>query len=180
MKYIKRKRKIQQLLRIITGMIVPFLMCCTSNNPPTSPTNKTGLTVSVVTGTAGGNFAPNHVVAIWIENSAGTFVKTLTVYAQARAYDLTNWISVSGGNTVDAVSGATRTNHGTIYGSWDGTDTKGITSPDGIYRLCMELTDKSSTGNFSYFTFTKGPVAQTQTPPDVPSFSSISIKWVPL
>jgi hypothetical protein len=180
MKYIKRKRKILILLQLITAIMVPFLISCTSNNPPSTPTNKSGLTVSVVTGTAGGNFAPNHVVAIWVENSAGTFVKTLTVYAQARGYDLTNWESVSGGNTTDAVTGATQSNHGTIYGNWDGTDTKGITSPDGTYRLCMELTDKSSTGNFSFFTFTKGSVAQTQTPPNVPSFSSISIKWVPL
>jgi len=175
-----QNRKIKFLFQWISGIIITFSIGCTTSNPPTAPANTTGLIVSTVTSTAGGNYAPNHVVAIWVENSAGTFVKTLTVYAQARSYDLTNWESISGGNSVDAVTGATQGSHGTIYGSWNGTDTKGVVVPDGTYRLCMELTDKGATGNFSFFTFIKGAVAQTQTPSNVPSFSSISIKWIPL
>jgi len=174
-------KKINQFLfSMIVGITVVILAGCTTDNPPTAPTNKTGLTVSVVTSTTGGNYSPKHVVAIWVENSAGTFVKTLTVYAEARKYDLTNWNSISGGNVTDATTGATQSNFGTIYGSWNGTDSKGVAVPDGTYRLCMELTDKGSTGNFSYFTFTKGTVAESQTPSNVPSFSTITIKWVPL
>ena len=176
----KQKRKNQFLFSLIMGIIVITWMGCTTNDPAAAPTNKTGLTVSVVTSSAGGNYAPKHVVAIWLENAAGTFVKTLTVYAKDRANDLTNWESVSGGNTVDALTGATQNSFGTIYGSWDGTDSKGATVPDGTYRLCMELSDKSSTGNFSYFTFVKGPANDVQTPSNVPSFSMITIKWVPL
>ena len=175
-----QNRSIHFLFQLILGIIITFSFGCTTSNPPTGPTNKTGLIVSTVTSSAGGPYAPNHVVAIWVENSAGSFVKTLTVYAQARSYDLTNWESISGGNSVDAVTGATQSSHGTIYGSWNGTDTKGVVVPDGTYRLCLELTDKSSAGNFSFFTFTKGAGAETLTPSNVPSFSSISIKWVPL
>ena len=174
------KRKNRFLFPMILGITLAISIGCTTNNPPAAPSNTTGLTVSVITSSTGGNYAPRNVVAIWVENSAGTFVKTLTVYAQDRKYDLTNWQSISGGNSVDAVVGATQTSHGTIYGSWNGTDSKGTAVADGTYRLCMELTDKGSAGNFSFFNFTKGPVAESQTPSNVPSFSSISIKWVPL
>ena len=110
----KLKRKIQFLFTLILGIILVVSTSCTSDNPPTAPTNKTGLTVSVTTSTTGGNYSPKHVVAIWVENSAGTFVKTLTVYAEARKYDLTNWNSISGGNVTDATTGATQSNFGTI------------------------------------------------------------------
>ncbi len=175
-----RNRKTQLIFTFTFGIILATLFSCNSTNAPTAPTNKNGLTVSVVTSSAGGSYAPKHVVAIWVENAAGDFVKTLTVYAGVRASDLTNWDAVSGGNSVDAVTGTTQSSHGTIYGSWNGTDIKGITVPDGTYRLCLELTDKNTAGNFSYFLFTKGGTAETQTPANVPSFSSISIKWVPL
>ena len=165
---------------MIFGIILAFFVSCNSNNPPSPPASSNGLTVSVVASSTGGSYAPRHVVAIWIENSAGTFVKTLTAYAKDRTYDLTNLESASGGNTVDALTGATQTTDGTINGTWNGTDITGKVVADGVYRVCMELTDKGSTGNFSFFTFTKGAVAATQTPANAPSFSSISIKWVPL
>jgi len=176
----KHTRKIQPLFLLTFGIILAAFSCSSSTNAPVAPTNTNGLTVTVVTSSAGGVYAPKNVVAIWVENAAGQFVKTLTVYANARASDLTNWEAASGGNKVDAVSGATQINVGTIYGSWNGTDSKGITVPDGTYRLCIELTDKNATGDFSYFLFTKGGTAETQKPANVPSFSSIVIKWVPL
>ena len=176
----KNKRKIQLLFSFILAALVINTFSCSSSNPPTAPANTTGLTVSVATGTTGGNYAPRNVVAIWIEDNAGKFVKTLTVYAQARTYDLTNWNTSSAGNMTDAVTGATQTSYNTIYGNWNGTDATGKVVADGVYKVCMELTDKGSTGNFSTFPFTKGTVAATLTPASVPSFSSISIKWVPL
>jgi hypothetical protein len=180
----KQKRKIKILFSSLLGIALAVTFSCSSNNAPTTTTttttSSTGLIVSVATSTAGGNYAPRHVVAIWIENSAGVFIKTLTVYAQARATDLTNWETASGGNKVDAVTGATQSSFGTLTAHWDGTDTKSAVVADGTYRVCMELTDKSTTGNFSYYTFTKSTTAETQTPADVASFSNISIKWVPL
>ena len=174
------KKRIQLLFSLTLIIFFSLSMSCSTTNAPTVPTNTTGLTVSVVTSTTGGGYAPKNVVAIWVENSAGTFVKTLTVYAQARKADLTHWEGSSAGSTVDAVTGATQSSFGTVYGSWNGTDKNNITAPDGEYRVCMEITDKNSTGNFSYFTFTKGPVAQTLKPANTPSFSTISLKWVPL
>lgn len=177
----KKKRIIPLRFTLIVGVVVALSISCTSNNPPTIPAaSTTGLNVSVVTSSAGGTYAPRHVLAIWIENSAGTFVKTLVAYVKDRDYDLTAWKTSSTGNTVDALTGATQTSDGTISGTWNGTDVSGKVVADGTYRVCMELTDKGSTGNFSFFTFAKGLVALTITPPNAPSFSSINIKWVPL
>jgi hypothetical protein len=176
----KQKSKIQTQISLFLAIVAALSFSCSTNNAPTAPTNKTGLTVSVVTSSANGIYAPKNVVAIWIENSEGQFIKTLTIYAKTRVSYLTNWESASGGNTVDALSGATQTTHGTIYASWNGTDAKGFTAPDGNYKVCMELTDKNSTGSFSSFIFSKDAITKTYKPGNTPSFSTVTIKWVPL
>jgi len=170
---------------IVMGIILVTGTSCSSTSPTmgssgTVPANTTGLIVSAVTSTAGGNYAPRNVVAIWVENSSGTFVKSLTVYAAARRSDLTKWTTASGGNTTDATTGATQSNFGTVYGTWNGTNTSGAVVPDGTYKVCMELTDKNGTGNFSSFSFTKGSTTSTLTPVNTSSFSSVTIKWMPL
>ena len=142
------------------------------------------LSVTATTSNAGGNYAPKNIVAIWIEDDQGHFVKTLLAYAQNRITHLNTWeasTTAAGSpfNRVDAITGATQPNHSTRNCSWNGTDVNGSIVPDGTYRLRMELTDKNGTGNFSTFTFTKGPDAESQTPANVPSFSNISISWEP-
>jgi hypothetical protein len=143
------------------------------------------LTVTATTSTTGGNYSPKNIVAIWIEDQQGNFVKTLLAYAQTRRTHLNTWeasTTAAGSpfNTVDAITGATRTSHGTRTCNWNGTDVNGTLVADGTYKVRMELTDKNGTGNFSTFTFTKGPNAENQTPANVPSFSSISINWEPV
>jgi len=143
------------------------------------------LTVTATTSSAGGNFAPRNIVAIWIEDNQGNFVKTLMAYAQNRKTHLNTWeasTTAAGSpfNTVDAITGATKTSHGTRLCTWNGTDVNATLVPDGIYRLRMELTDKNNTGNFSTFTITKGPNPENQAPADVPSFASITINWEPV
>jgi hypothetical protein len=143
------------------------------------------LSVTASTSTAGGGYAPKNIVAIWIEDAQGNWVKTLLAYAQTRKTHLNTWEAATTAagsvyNTVDAITGATKTSHGTRTCTWDGTDVNGTLVADGTYTVWMELTDKNSTGNYSHFTFTKGPAAESQTPANVPSFSSISINWVPV
>jgi len=143
------------------------------------------LTVTTTTSNAGGNYAPRNIVAIWVEDSSGNFVKTLMAYAATRRTHLNNWeasttAAGSAFNVTDAISGATRTSHATRSCTWNGKDFQQNNMPDGSYTVWMELTDKNSTGNYSSFSFTKGPQAETQTPLDVPSFSSITIQWMPL
>lgn len=137
------------------------------------------LTVSTLTSSAGGNYAPRNVMAIWIETNTGTYVKTLLAYCYARSTYLSNWRAKSSYNIVDAVTSATQSNHATRTCSWNGTNTARAAMPDGVYRVCMELTDRNGTGNLSTFTFTKGASPVTLTPANQPSFSNILIKWQP-
>jgi hypothetical protein len=143
------------------------------------------LTVSATTSSTGGNYAPKNIVAIWIEDEQGNFVKTLLAYAQNRKTHLNTWeasTTAAGSpfNVVDAITGATRSSHATRSCTWSATDVSEVIVADGTYRVRMELTDKNSTGNFSTFTFVKGPEAQNLTPANVPSFASISIVWEPV
>ena len=140
------------------------------------------LSVSVTTSSTGGNYAPRNVVAIWVEDSSGKFVKTLLAYANTRKTHLNTWeatTKVAGSvfNVTDAISGATQSSHTTRTCQWNGTDFSGKLMADGDFKVRMELTDKNATGNIASFTFTKGPNAQKLTPANVPSFSSISLNW---
>jgi len=140
------------------------------------------LSISVTTSSTGGNYAPRNVLAIWVEDSSGKFVKTLIAYADKRKTHLNTWESSTTAagsvyNSVDAITGATKSSHATRTCSWDGTDYNKKIVPDGDYKIRMELTDKNATGNTASFPFTKGPVPQKITPKDVPSFSSVTITW---
>jgi len=142
------------------------------------------LKVITTTSSTGGNYAPKNIIAVWIENENGKYVKTLAAYANARKAYLNTWGSVtsiagSAYNTVDAITGATRQSHGNISCTWNGTDFKGNQVGDGIYKLRFELTDKHSTGNLASFDFSKGSAYQVLPPADVPSFKSTSIIWEP-
>jgi hypothetical protein len=142
------------------------------------------LNVTTTTKAAGGNYAPRNIVAIWVEDGSGKFVKTLTAYAKSRITHLNTWeasttTAGSAFNKVDAITGATRTSHGTLTTSWNGTDYKGNQVADGTYKLRLELTDKNSTGNQASFSFNKSGVLQELTLADVPSFTKTSIQWKP-
>lgn len=143
------------------------------------------LTVTATTSSAGGNYAPKNIVAMWIEDDQGNWVKTLLAYAATRKTHLNTWEAATTAagspfNTVDAITGATKTTHGTRTCTWNGTDVNGTVVADGNYKVWMELTDKNGTGNFSSFSFTKDTHTVNLTPLNVPSFSSISIVWEPV
>lgn len=143
------------------------------------------LSVSVTTSPFGGEYAPDHVLAIWIENDSGEFVKTLLAYADRRMTHLNTWeasttAAGSAFNKTDAISGATQGNHGTRTAQWDGTDYSGATVPDGEYHLRMELTDQNATGNTASITFNKGTTEVNLTPANAPSFSNITVTWTPM
>ena len=86
-------------------------------------------------------------------------------------------------NTVDAVTSATRSGYGVRTATWNATNTATPREivPDGTYTVQMEMVDGHATSAdpLGTFSFVKGPVAQTLTPANVPSFSNITIKWVP-
>lgn len=159
--------------KIITLLILAVVEFSAAQTPGT-------LTVSTVTtATVGSNYDPDNIVAIWVVNSSGVFVKSLLVNAVARQQYLYTWITSSSLNKVDATTGATRVGHGTLTCSWNGKNVSEVVVPDGSYTVKMELTDKHSQGNLGSFTFVKGPSVCIVTPADVPSFASTSIKWIP-
>jgi len=147
---------------------------------------QTGGTLQVTTTTesTGGKYAPRNVVAIWVEDGNGHFVKTLAAYAAIRKTYLNNWEKSttdagSAFNTVDATTGATRSSHGTLTCTWNGTDYQGNQVVDGSYNVRFELTDKDATGNSAQVSFTKGNESLQLRPADVPSFKTTSVVWNP-
>lgn len=142
------------------------------------------LTVATTTSSAGGPYNPRNVVAIWIEDASGNFVKTLMVYAKFYTTYLTKWKSSttkagSHYNSVDAITGASKTAFGKLECYWNGKDYKGNSMPDGKYKVWMELTDKNASGNSTSFEFTKGASIDNPTTANKPSFSSNLVKWEP-
>jgi hypothetical protein len=130
------------------------------------------------------SYAPQNILAVWVEDNSGKFVKTLIVNADRYKTYLTSWknSTASSGstfNSVDAITGATNRNHGTRTCIWDGTDYKGKLVADGTYKVCMELTESNATGHYTSFTISKGKREEVLKPADKLSFTSISLKWEP-
>ena len=147
-----------------------------------APTHAQGLTATFTTTPAGGTYAPKNVVAVWIEDSGGTFVKTIGRWAAVRQSNLVAWTTAAGANDVDAVSGATRANHnGTLSVTWDLKTKAGVIVPDGTYTIRMELTDRdtnvTTTNNQGTFTFVKSALPQTQAALSNGGFTNVSINF---
>jgi len=136
-----------------------------------------------VTTTSTGGFSPEHLLAIWIENSTSTFIKTKIKYSSPDNYDhLQSWVNKSGLNVVDAVTGATLTSHGTITFLWNGTNVTGTVVQDGSYFVWLEMAWASSltTGKtVNNYPFTKGTTAFHSTPANTANFLSVIIDWTP-
>jgi hypothetical protein len=134
--------------------------------------------------TANAMFSPNNVLAVWIQNQAGTFVKTIDRRAGVRIQYLLAWRQAAGQNDVDAVSGATRSDYDPpLTVRWDLKDRQGAIVPDGTYTIRLELADRNSTqpnqNNQGRFTFVKGPTAQTQTDLSNGGFTDVTIRFTP-
>jgi hypothetical protein len=158
------------------SLLLLFLLVLASMNAQTTGQ----LTVTVTTSTTNLGYAPNNIVAVWIQDNSGKFVKTLLALANTRKAHLTNWVtSTPVGNTVDATTGATQSSHGTRTCTWNATNVSKVLVPDGTYTVKMEMSEGGSSEPLGTFTFDKGPNGVTLTPLNIPSFSNISIKWVP-
>ena len=150
--------------------------------------------------TGGGN-----VYAVWIENAAGTFIKTKCRYTSTSTDDhLPTWSSKCGCastsvatgaacNTTDAATGATRkaTTVPTAFGvktiTWDGKNvvgaTNGTTVVDGTYKIWVESSWNDGPNNqhneLIGFTFTKGPAEQTLNPAGDTKINTVTLHWLP-
>lgn len=132
---------------------------------------------TVRTSSPNGNYSPRNIGAIWIEDAAGQFVKTLTVWANRRMRYLYTWDAASGRNTVDAVTSATASSHGTHTASWDLTDVNGDPVPAGTYTLRLEMTDEHSQGPLTAFSVPVGQPSDTLVLPEENYFHDMELRW---
>jgi hypothetical protein len=136
--------------------------------------------------------ATKNLMAVWIEDNNGNFIKTKMRYWGSQTTDhLPSWTAKSAQNLTDASTGATRTasTSPTAFGtktiSWNGTNASGAVVPDGTYKVFIESTycnPEPAFGTHCYlvnYTFTKGAVADHQTPAGDANFSAITLNWVP-
>lgn len=146
-----------------------------------------------------------NILAVWIENGTGTFIKTKMRYVGSTTSDhLPSWSVKSGGvlsnalgassNITDATTGATlRTTttpvaFGTRSVTWDGKNvvgaTNGTTVADGNYVIWIESTWVDAGANnhqvLESYSFTKGTTLVHLTPTSPSTyFNTIDLIWTP-
>lgn len=153
-------------------------------DPNPTPSGAASVRITATTTTQGGQYAPRNVVAVWIEDAQGQFVKTIDRWSSARTQHLIEWNTAAGVGDVDSVSGASRTNHATplsIEWKLKGADQQLVA--DGTYTIRMESTESNATSaadcNEATFTFVKGAAAQNQTGLSNGGFTNVSIDFTP-
>jgi hypothetical protein len=106
------------------------------------------LTVSFTSKQFTGQYSPLRDVAVWVEDDAGNFVKTLSEWGGDRR-DLGIWSAVSDRSLVDATTGATVLGSSSnLSAKWNMTDLSQQPVANGTYWLSIEATsdDNNMTG----------------------------------
>lgn len=137
------------------------------------------VTLKFQTQTTRGRYAPEHVLAVWIQDSEGNFVKSLKVMARRYTRFLTGWRLASGGNTVDAVTGPTMFSHQNHVLDWDCTDKEGNQVPDGDYKVLIEFSEVNGDGPIYSFNFKVSSENLEFEPDDKPYVKNIAINVNP-
>lgn len=135
--------------------------------------------ISVKTIDYGKGNDPEHILAIWIEDDAGDFVKTLKLSADERKKYLYTWNTKSSGNTTDANTGATLGSHTTHDVSWNCTNTSATVVDDGAYAVWVEYTSEHAQGPITNFAFTKASDVFSFQPPDESYFVDMDLLYTP-
>ncbi|MFN8241028.1 MAG: DUF2271 domain-containing protein [Bacteroidales bacterium] len=165
------------------GILITLLMVSAFAIPHAASAQTSGQFTLTLSTTSTGGYSPKHVMAIWLENSTPSFVKTKLLQCSGSNLDhLGTWTARTGSNTVDATTGATIQTHGIVTVVWNGTAVDGSVVPDGTYNVWVEMAWASSltTGKtYTVFTFTKGPATFHSNPANLTNFYNISLDWIP-
>lgn len=180
--------------KLLLQIIFTCLLFIDYSNSQTAGT----LTFSYTPVTKGGyGGTTNNALAVWIQTNAGVFVKTKLRYAgpgRGTSNHLPTYAANAGGistdcltntNVTDATTGATLTSFTTKSITWDGKNVVGATNgnivADGVYKVTIESTWNHGTtgGTIRSFSFTKGPIADIQSPVADANFTGISLNWTP-
>jgi hypothetical protein len=149
---------------------------------------KGSVRITFTTTPSGGNYAPNNVVAAWIQNGGGAHQRTVGLWSAVRTVYLRSYVAAAGAIEnqlpADAISEASRLNHqGTLTVLWNLKDKAGNLVPDGTYTIRLELADENSAtaaaNNQGTFTFVKGPNPQVQTGLTNGGFTNVTIDFDP-
>jgi len=170
---------------VAAAMAVCILSCAFANSAAASSSVTTSVGTAELTFTTTnfkGKYAPKHVLAVWVTDAKGAFVKTVLLNAKSKKKYLKRWTSESGKNYVDAVTSATLKKHGAVVARWDCRDAKGKVVPDGEYLLHIEMASghKSTvTTPRAYIAFTKGPKPASARPKDLVSMKGLKFAYAP-
>ncbi|PKP19032.1 MAG: hypothetical protein CVU05_12290 [Bacteroidetes bacterium HGW-Bacteroidetes-21] len=162
-----------------TKLVLGFILVIFTYFSVQSQNTPGTVTFKVTTVTDGGQFSPKNVIAIWVKNSSGTFVKTIKVMALQRIQYLNQWKTSSGLNTTDAITGSTLLSHQTHTVTWNCTNVSGSVVPDGNYDIWVEYADDDVSGPVAHYTFNKGTSSSVQNFNNQPYFINVSINYVP-
>ena len=136
----------------------------------------TSVSFSVTTMPLGGKYQPKNIGAIWVETRNGEFVKTLELWAKTRRRYLTRFNKAVGTTgSVDVTASATLPMHKTHEVLWNHADRSALSRSPGPYRLCVEVTDASATGQNYCIDFDSSAGTQTLTPADQAYFKALSL-----
>jgi hypothetical protein len=135
------------------------------------------VTVQFTTVSKAVSFAPKNVLAVWVGSGTNQFVRTLKVMANQRKQYLYTWNDESGGNTVDAITGATKTEHSAETIVWDGKDASQVLVPDGDYNIIVEFTEEHAQGPVLIIPFVKKTTNSDSTYNNEANFTNISINY---
>jgi hypothetical protein len=141
-----------------------------------SHAESTSISFSVTTMPLGGKYEPKNIGAIWVETRSGEFVKTLELWAKTRRRYLTRFYK-AGGTTgsVDVTASATLSVHKTHEVLWNHLDRSALSRSPGLYRLCVEVTDASASGQSYCIDVDSSAGTQTLTPEDQAYFKALSL-----
>ncbi len=148
------------------------------------------LTFNVTPTTHNGSYSAKHFIAVWIENSSGTFIKTRTRLGSSGNCNshLIAWKAKSGSSVVDATTGASLNAYSALTYTWIGNDLTGTSPytivPDGNYRILIECSwdDSNTLGSGRDTTsvwFYKGATAVNLSPTATTNFGSMTLSWAP-
>lgn len=129
-----------------------------------------------------GRYAPQHVLAVWIEDARGRTIRTLETRGNGHLRHLTAWKRATrkkDSQTTDGVTGATLASHGTHEIVWNGSDEQGQAVPDGDYVFLAEFTEDNGKGKLLRVPFRKGPKPVTLRPADEKHFTNLELTVSP-
>ena len=140
------------------------------------------LTIHFETTTTEGRYSPRNVHAVWVEKADGTFIKTLDLWGQRHARQLSEWMGkIADMNAeVQARTGATEEAYGAYTSLWDMKDAEGNEVPDGDYIIRFEMTsDNAPRNNYhrASVPFTKSDAPATTEPVSEGGYQNIVLEY---